>query len=520
MTSCILTVIKDEHEYLDEWIKYHIDLGVDHIFIFEDIDSDSHKEITEKYGDKVTLANISSILSERKMNKAIMFKSVNGRNPQHLYYSSGISYIKRKYRKKYNWCFVIDNDEFITLEDENKTLSDVFEPYVDYDAFTLQWECYGANKHVKKPDYGDKGLIGTYTKVIEGNVADHSCATLKTCYNLDKYQNKFFKNQHYPNNISNWCNTDHEVHSVKPTYKNIYLRHYITKSLEEYVWKIDKRGFLSGSHRGMDFFFNINPEMADKREEYMKMVKDDTLVILPYVQKFAQGNELSLCLKSWKRFCQFKYRFIVIGEFDESLAKEFPWVDFVHCPRFGGIEGQYTPHLDVQRKIEGIVNFFSKTYTGCIRMMDDIYAIKPFTLEDITTPHYIPDNFKGYFEYSIDTWKNDKFKTRKLLEDNGLPVVNYATHYPCYFEFEKLKEIWDKFNMRTVSYAYEDIYFNYFTHPEPVLADEIRVGIWANEEYKDKLKTAVNNPNIKFVCNSTNGWSEELEKDLEDLINV
>ena len=35
MSSCIFTVIKNEHEYLDEWIKYHLDLGIDHIFIFE-----------------------------------------------------------------------------------------------------------------------------------------------------------------------------------------------------------------------------------------------------------------------------------------------------------------------------------------------------------------------------------------------------------------------------------------------------------------------------------------------------
>jgi hypothetical protein len=34
MTSCILTVIKNEHQYLDEWIKYHIDLGIDHIVKF------------------------------------------------------------------------------------------------------------------------------------------------------------------------------------------------------------------------------------------------------------------------------------------------------------------------------------------------------------------------------------------------------------------------------------------------------------------------------------------------------
>jgi len=64
MKTCILTVIKNEQEYLEEWIKYHLDLGIDHIFIFEDLDSDSHKEITDKYADNVTLNSVSILLDE------------------------------------------------------------------------------------------------------------------------------------------------------------------------------------------------------------------------------------------------------------------------------------------------------------------------------------------------------------------------------------------------------------------------------------------------------------------------
>ena len=66
MNSCILTIIKDEHLYLDEWIKYHLDIGVFHIFIFEDVGSKSHQAIVEKYSDKVTLAPALSILSEEE----------------------------------------------------------------------------------------------------------------------------------------------------------------------------------------------------------------------------------------------------------------------------------------------------------------------------------------------------------------------------------------------------------------------------------------------------------------------
>lgn len=49
MKTCILTIIKNEHQYLDEWIQYHLNLGIDALFIYEDIDSDSHLEIAQKY---------------------------------------------------------------------------------------------------------------------------------------------------------------------------------------------------------------------------------------------------------------------------------------------------------------------------------------------------------------------------------------------------------------------------------------------------------------------------------------
>ena len=266
-TSCILTIIKNEQAYLDEWIKYHLDLGVEHIFIFEDIDSESHKEICDRYGsDKVTLKSVLDIINEHDKNKAIELKKTIKWNVQHIYLRNALLWLKNEFIDKYDWCFFIDNDEFITLEDKSKKLEDILELYKNYDAFTMQWECYGANGHIKKPDYCDKGLIGTYTEKAKGEVPDVIESLIKTCYNLKKYKHEFFFNQHHPSNKCNWCNTDY-IKDYIPCYSNIYLRHYITKSWEEYVWKRDNRGFTWPSMRPYDFFFRINIDMMDKKEE-------------------------------------------------------------------------------------------------------------------------------------------------------------------------------------------------------------------------------------------------------------
>lgn len=280
-TSCILTVIKNEHEYLDEWIKYHIDLGIDHIFIFEDIDSESHKEICDKYGDKITLDTVDIVLDEQNRKKVRELKDTKKSNPQYIYIQKGLSYIKRTQANKFDWCFVIDNDEFITLEKPNDNLSDVVSLFDGYDAFIMQWKCYGANGLIKKPDYTNKGVIETYIKEIEGYVPTATPQSLsKTCYNLKTYQETYFLYTHQPSKECNFCRTNFERDRNTPIYDKIYIRHYITKSWEEYVWKKTKRGFLFGKIRDYDFFFKVNPDLNYKKYELMKLI--NTSKVTPF----------------------------------------------------------------------------------------------------------------------------------------------------------------------------------------------------------------------------------------------
>ena len=68
---CILTVIKDEQEYLEEWIKYHLNLGINHIFILEDSNSTSHRYITDKFGN-VSLKPVTELYKdERKQSEYV-----------------------------------------------------------------------------------------------------------------------------------------------------------------------------------------------------------------------------------------------------------------------------------------------------------------------------------------------------------------------------------------------------------------------------------------------------------------
>ena len=474
MKSCILTIVKNEHEYLDEWIKYHLDLGVGHIFILEDTDSKSHKEICDKYGDNVTLGSVLDVLNEEDRKLAKEVKELKKYSVQHMYFRNGLLYLQKRYSDLYDWCFLIDNDEFITFENENDKLSDVLDLYRDYDAFVISWKWYGANGYINKPDYSKKGIVDTYIKEAEGKRPN----SVKSCYKLKTFKKEFLHTHHHPTETCNWCNADYVKEYKTQTLNKIFIRHYITKSWEEFVWKRKVRGYLWGRERDFDYFFKINPDMLDKKEELLSKLRQEILVVLPYKQNSSQGNEIRLALTGWRKFCQFNYRFVVIGEFDERLKTEFPWVEFVNCPSVAKKENQYNQHLDIQNKFKAALRLFAQEYDGFIYTTDDEYPIKPFDLEDVTRIFCHSFSFIGCENDPTWYWNHDKWKTRQLLDRNGLPHINYTTHHPYYLEFKKLDEIWKRFNMLEESYVFDDVYFNYFHHEEPVLDSTIRLGIW------------------------------------------
>jgi len=66
MSKVIVSMLKNEHLYLEEWVQYHFNLGIDYIFLFEDLDSKTHKEITDKYP-KVFLHNIIELFEGKEI---------------------------------------------------------------------------------------------------------------------------------------------------------------------------------------------------------------------------------------------------------------------------------------------------------------------------------------------------------------------------------------------------------------------------------------------------------------------
>ena len=281
MTSCILTVIKDEHLYLDEFIRYHLNLGIDYIIIAEDIDSKSHKNITDKYNN-VTLYNVLDFFKEDKTKEKIINRKKYKISNQESYLYYGLIYIKNHYN--FDWCFVIDIDEFITIDNNYKNVNEVLSLYENYDAVILQWQNYGANGLIYTPDYKQKGIIKYYTECCNFTKIDRPAwfRNVKSVHHLNNYTKNSYNSGHVPNLKTNWCRTDFSQNKKSIIYDNMYIRHYITKSWEEYVNKIKIRGLFNRIHRNYEDFFYLNPDMLNKKEELLKIADD---IILNNINK-------------------------------------------------------------------------------------------------------------------------------------------------------------------------------------------------------------------------------------------
>lgn len=260
MKIAIHTVIYNEpKEYLEVWLNHHSKM-VDHIFVFEDLDSHSHKSVTDNYTN-VTLLSVTDICDE----KMIRSNRENGGINQRYYMRDGVLWIQSL--KQYDWCFTLDIDEFITLQEPYTSIPCVLSDFLDKDAVLLQWQNIGACGRIKKPDYQGGDYREFYTETASDSDWDENvCVNTKIVWNLNKITKFNLTGIHCC--AGDWVKTNGEKNRRKKAYDKMYLTHFLVKSFEEYLWKIYIRGMHTrGRHRSIKDFFEIDPSMKEHYDE-------------------------------------------------------------------------------------------------------------------------------------------------------------------------------------------------------------------------------------------------------------
>ena len=252
MKTAISTCIKNEQPYLKEWLDYHLGLGFDHIYLFEDFGSESHADIVADY-EEVELLPMEVVLCEED--------HIEGRQMKSVRYSL-------RYFKEYDWIAFIDLDEFIRLDD-GLTLHSFLEMYEDYSAVYLSWRMFGACGHIVKPQgsvqesYTTPELGVDFSKFLGSRWLHKSIANMR--------KNPYAENIH---TIANGINMDGGAEGCTGIYHTAWIDHYFTKSWEEWCDRIFNRGDLCNGNRRLHLFFKTNPSLEGDMEKMIAEVAD------------------------------------------------------------------------------------------------------------------------------------------------------------------------------------------------------------------------------------------------------
>jgi hypothetical protein len=208
----ILIPVKNENDYLEDYIKYYLYHGVEHFYIYDNESDVFAKEALTKYLDICTVVRFPG-------------KGVQMEIFQHFL---------DNYKDETKWVAVIDIDEFIFPKKHDK-IKDFLIEFDNYDAIAINWLMFGDGHNAKKI----RGpLIKNY---LYSQKQQHP--NFKTIYKTSAVaalphphlgKLKWFKKYVDPKK-----NKIRSVSNTNPTQDIIQINHYFSRSEEEYLKKIN-----------------------------------------------------------------------------------------------------------------------------------------------------------------------------------------------------------------------------------------------------------------------------------------
>ena len=229
-----------ENRYAREFIAHYKALGFDKVFL-----CDNNRSGEERFEDV-----LRDYIEEGFVN-VLDYRDKSG--VQRDAYEE----VYAKYGSKYRWMAFFDFDEFLTLVSCN-TIHELMPSYDGFDCVLFNWQCYGDNGLVR--DDG-RDLRERFTEPLPFDLAvqydgvpenDHVKCIVRG--GLPSVQ--FYINPHVPSNRMRCCDSCGEPCDQKAFRKYdfsvAYLRHYVTKTAEE--WFMNKWQKGTGNKENIEGF--------------------------------------------------------------------------------------------------------------------------------------------------------------------------------------------------------------------------------------------------------------------------
>lgn len=132
-------VFKDEASFLKEWLDYHLTVGIDHFYLYNNNSTDDFLDVLKPYID----------------NSIVTLHDFPLEQPQLKAYEDCYT----KYRHESNWIGFIDVDEFVCPKNKD-TIGEWLLDFSKYPAILIHWLLFGTGGNLKH-DYS-KRVIEQY----------------------------------------------------------------------------------------------------------------------------------------------------------------------------------------------------------------------------------------------------------------------------------------------------------------------------------------------------------------------
>lgn len=268
MKVYLCALAKNEHLYINEWVKHYIDLGFDKIFIFDNDDKNS--------------PNIKDFISSNFLNKCrvINARGIHRKNMQGEFYSNFYNIEK----DNFDWCLFCDIDEFLVGIDNIKSFLN--KPiFSGTQQIRVKWKLFGDDNKIERDM--SKGVMESFKKEITSPLSKDLTTTCKL-HNQGKSIVKgrlndiYFDSVHFATNRKKMTILPSVLPSgkkcfsgveIKEDYSNesVFLNHYMTKSLSEFVKQKMNRTDAVFNKRVLDmnYYWRLNKK-TPKKIKYLK----------------------------------------------------------------------------------------------------------------------------------------------------------------------------------------------------------------------------------------------------------
>ena len=258
---CIFCLAKREELYIEEFIEYHLGIGFDYIYLYDNEDMPTYEKILVRYLSKVKVIHLPG----NNYTESIQSKIMNDFKTKHMY------------TQDFTHAIHIDIDEFILLK-KHTSMKEFIKDFIKNDcgAITINWKYFGSSNNTK---YENKPLTERFT-MCKKDYTEY----FKVLFEINKFKwfvcahNVFLKNGYFVKDTNgriikhNACNYDLKEDNF------IQLNHYAAKTLPEFLYQ-RKRGVCN---------YKINDENYPK-------FNDETLTSDFYGRDFNDYQDTHAC---------------------------------------------------------------------------------------------------------------------------------------------------------------------------------------------------------------------------------